>query len=55
MTPHNAATIEYDSIAIITLVEEDGEIKILEFKDIAIDPEKRTMFYKVLGGEGQIA
>lgn len=33
-------TLEYDSVIINTLVEEDGELKILENKDFS-DPEKR--------------
>ena len=32
--------LECDSLSILTLVEEDGELKVLEFKDFS-DPEKR--------------
>ena len=53
-TPPDGATFEYDSVAIITVVEEDGELKILEFKDFT-DPEKRSNFYKTLSQEKQIA
>ena len=49
-THPDGTTVEYDSVAIITLVEEDGEIKVREFKDIT-DAEKRTRFFKVLGKE----
>ena len=47
-------TFEHDSVAIIHLVEEDGELKILGFKDFS-DPEKRGHFLKVLSEGGQIA
>lgn len=53
-TPHSGATFEYDSVAILTLVEEDEELKVLEFKDFT-DPEKRSNFYKNLSPGGQIA
>lgn len=53
-TPIDGTTFEYDSVAIITFVEEDGEPKILEFKDFP-DPEQRINFYKILSKEGQIA
>lgn len=33
-------TFEYDSVIVITIVEEDGELKILDVKDFS-DPEKR--------------
>ena len=52
-TPPDGAVVEYDSVAIITLVEEDGEIKVREFKEVA-DAEKRARFFKVLGKEDQI-
>lgn len=32
--------LEYDSLSIFTLVEEDDELKVSEFKDFS-DPEKR--------------
>jgi hypothetical protein len=38
--------VEYDSLSILTLVEEGGEFKVLEFKDFA-DPEKRSSFHRV--------
>jgi hypothetical protein len=53
-TPHDGPIFEYDSVCITTFVEEDGELKLLGFNDFA-DPEKRSHFYKVLSGEGQIA
>ncbi|KAF9779190.1 hypothetical protein BJ322DRAFT_1113547 [Thelephora terrestris] len=33
--------LDYDSLVILTLVEEDGVLKIADFKDFS-DPEKRT-------------
>ena len=51
--PPGGGTFEYDSVAIITLVEEDGELKILEFKDFT-DPEKCGNLLKALSSEGQI-
>lgn len=53
-TPPDGAIIEYDSLSIITFVEEDGELKVLEFKDFA-DPEKRSCFHKTLSQKAQIA
>ena len=54
-TPPNGPMFEYDSISIIHLVEEDGELKILEFHHFA-DQEKRShFFYKTLAGGGQTA
>ena len=32
--------IEYDSLSVFTVIEEDGELKVDEFKDFS-DPEKR--------------
>jgi hypothetical protein len=46
--------VDYDSVGFITLVEEDGKIKIGEFKDIA-DPEKRGKFFKAFSEVNQIA
>ena len=40
----DGTTHEYDSVSIFTLVEEDGETKVLESKDFA-DPHKRSAFY----------
>jgi len=44
---------DYDAVAIFTLAEEDGELKIIECRDFA-DHEKRKAFYdratKSLGG-----
>ena len=36
----DGAELDYDSVAIITLVEEVGELKLASFKDFS-DPEKR--------------
>lgn len=36
-------TLPYDSLMIFTLIEEDGELKILSCKDFA-DPQKRNAF-----------
>lgn len=36
-------TLPYDTVAIITLVEEDGKLKVLHCKDFA-DPKKRDAF-----------
>ena len=52
-TPPDGPTFEYDSVAIIPLVEEDGELKVLGFHDFA-DPEKRGYLLKRVS-EGQIA
>lgn len=51
-TPHGRAAFEYDSVTILTLVEESGKLKIVDFKDFT-DPEKRSNFYKTLS-EGQV-
>jgi hypothetical protein len=40
----DGTTCEYDTLLILSLVEEDGEIKLLEIKDFC-DPEKRSTFY----------
>lgn len=53
-TTPDGHTFEYDSVVIIPLIEEDGELKVLGFYDFA-DPEKRDNFHKNLSGEGQIA
>lgn len=50
--------LEYDSVAILTIVEEDGALKIQEFKDFS-DPEKRSNLHswaaKVLEKGGDVA
>jgi len=53
-TPPGGTTFEYDSLTIFSFVKEDGELKVLEFKDFA-DTEKRSNFYKTTSAEGQIA
>jgi hypothetical protein len=50
----NGTVIDYDSVGIVTLVEEDGRIKVREFKDIT-NPEKRDKFFKALSEDSQIA
>jgi hypothetical protein len=40
----NGTTCDYDTVVILSLVEEDGEIKVLELKDFC-DPQKRSAFY----------
>ena len=53
-TPIGGPTLEYDTVSIFTLVEEDGELKVLGYKEFS-DPEKRGNFHKALFKEGQIA
>ena len=36
--------LDYDSLAIFTLVEEDGKLKVAEFKDFS-DPAKRNKLH----------
>ena len=36
--------LDYDSLAILTIVEEDGQLKIVDYKDFC-DPEKRSKLY----------
>ena len=40
-TTIDGTKIVYDGVGILTLVEEDGELKVLEWKDFP-DPEKRN-------------
>lgn len=54
MTPPNGATFKYECVTIYTIVEEDGELKVLEFKEFA-DTEQRSYLYKTLSTESQIA
>ena len=54
LTPPDGDVVEFDCVSFITLVEEDGEIKVRDFKDIT-DAEKRARVFKVLGKENQIA
>lgn len=53
VTTTDATKLEYDSVIINTIVEEDGELKILENKDFS-DPHKRDEMHgwatKALGG-----
>jgi len=40
----DGTTYDYDTLAILSLVEEDGEIKIVNSKEFS-DPHKRGAFY----------
>ena len=53
-TLRDGPVFEYDSVSIIDLVEEDGELKVLGFLDFA-DPDKRSYFHKTLSDKSQIA
>ena len=46
-TAPDGTTFEYESLAILTLTEEDGELKLLGYKEFT-DPEKRRNFHKIL-------
>ena len=52
-TPPDGHVFESDNVAIIPLVEEDGEIKVLGFHHF-MDPEKRSHMFKKVS-ERQIA
>lgn len=43
VTTVSGATLSYEAIGVLTLVEEDGELKILHCKDFS-DPQKRNAF-----------
>ena len=43
VTTVSGATLSYEAVGILTLVEEDGELKIIHCKDFA-DPQKRSAF-----------
>ena len=43
VTSVSGVTLPYETVLTITLVEEDGELKILHCKDFA-DPQKRSAF-----------
>lgn len=53
-TSQDGAEFDYDSLAVFTLVKEDGELKLLEIKDFG-DPNKRSYFFKFMTQERQIA
>lgn len=36
--------LDYDTLSIVTLADEDGELKIVDYKDFC-DPEKRGKFF----------
>jgi hypothetical protein len=40
----DGTTCDYETVCIVSFVEEDREMKILEHKDFC-DPEKRSAFY----------
>jgi hypothetical protein len=54
----DGAQIDYDSLVVLTLVEEDGKLKVLDFKDFS-DPEKRKntlgLIAKGLAKRGYVA
>ena len=58
ITTVDGTTIDYDSLTILSFVEEDGELKVLECKDFS-DPQKRTNLHvwaaKALAREGHAA
>jgi len=37
-------TLDYDSVSILSLAEEDGELRVVEFRDFS-DPQKRSTFF----------
>ena len=43
LTTVSGAALPYETVAILTLIEEDGELKILHFKDFA-GPQERNAF-----------
>lgn len=57
-TTADGTTIDYDSVFILSFVDEDGELKVIGAK-IFSDPEKRTRFYadaaKLLAGGTPVA
>ena len=54
MTFSNGTVVDYESVTFVTLVEENGGLKVREFKDVS-NPEKRANLYKVIGGDKEIA
>lgn len=40
----DGGAVEYDTLLILSFVEEGGELKVLEIKDFS-DPEKRNAFH----------
>ena len=45
-TTFDGTTVDYDTVFILTFVDEDGELKVIEAKDFS-DPEKRGAFHVV--------
>ena len=43
-TTIDGTTIDYDSLVIISFIEEDGQLKLLEMKDFS-DPQKRSVLH----------
>lgn len=43
-TTADGATLEYDAVAIVSFIDEDGTLKLLDCKDFT-DPGKRSAFY----------
>ena len=52
VTPPNGVTIEREILGTITLVEEDGEIKVLEQENM-IDSQVHAIEHRALLNEGQ--
>lgn len=54
----DGTTLEYDCVAVLTIVEEDEKLKILEFKDFS-NPEQRSTLHswaaKALAKGGHVA
>ena len=48
----NGTTISKDAVCIISIVEEDGELKVLEAKEFADSPEHRA--WQKLGSEAPV-
>jgi len=40
----NGTTLDYDSLSIFSLVDEDGGTRVIEFRDFS-DPQKRSTFF----------
>ncbi|KAF9789569.1 hypothetical protein BJ322DRAFT_1018188 [Thelephora terrestris] len=53
----DGTTVDYDSLSILSFVEEDGKLKVFDMKDFT-DPEKRSAYHtaagKALAGKGAL-
>lgn len=58
LTTIDGPEMNYDTVLFFSLVEEDGQLKVLEIKDFA-DPEERSAFHseaaRVVAREGLVA